>query len=218
MSKVAVALRQVVGVLLLPSLCLATDVRVVAITPGRSVDVVIDGSPITIEVGERTPEGVKLLRADRDRAVLRVDGATRTLSLVAERPAAEGHAATGGGSVTLSTDARGQFTARAFVNGQAVRCLVDTGASVTTLSTASADRIGLDYSQGAPTKAMTVNGIVDGWRVSLDSVRIGDVTVRDVDAVVVDNDTLPVVLLGMTFLEQFDMHRQGTTLVLRRRR
>src|SRR5207249_7168923 len=51
------------GVLLLPALCLATDVRVVAVTPGRSADVVIErGAPVTIEVGE-TVEGVKLLRA-----------------------------------------------------------------------------------------------------------------------------------------------------------
>ena len=54
--------------------------------------------------------------------------------------------------------------------------------------------------------------------MSLASVRIGDVTVRNVDAVVVDNDTLPVVLLGMSFLGRFDMHRQGETLILRRRR
>jgi len=223
MPNVAGALRRrmwqcVAGVLLLPPLCLATDVRVVAITPGRSADVVIDGAPITLEVGEETPEGIKLLSADRDRAVLRVDGKTKTLSLAAERPAVEGGATTRSGTVILSIDAAGHFTARGFINGRSISCLIDTGATVTTLSVSSAERIGLDYLHGAPTKAMTVNGVVDGWRVSLDSVRIGDVTVREVDAIVVDNDTLPVVLLGMSFLGRFDMHRQGPTLVLRRRR
>jgi aspartyl protease family protein len=48
-------------------------------------------------------------------------------------------------------------------------------------------------------------------------VRVGEVTVRDVDAIVLDNDTLPVGLLGMSFLNRFDMNRQGPTLVLRRR-
>src|SRR6185503_6732412 len=202
----------------LSSLCWATDVRVVAITPGRSADLVIDGGEMTLEVGEQTPEGVKLLSADRDRAVVRVDGKTKTLSLTAARPAGEAPGITGGATVTLSADARGQFAGSGLINGQRVRFLVDTGASVTTLSTAYADRIGLDYERGAPTRAMTVNGVVDGWRVSLDSVRVGNVTVHDVDAMVVNNDTLPVVLLGMTFLEQFDMQRQGGTLVLRRRR
>jgi aspartyl protease family protein len=67
-------------------------------------------------------------------------------------------------------------------------------------------------------KATTVNGVVQGWRVSLDTVRVGDTTVRDVDAMVVDNDTLPVGLLGMSFLGHFDMQRQGSILILRRRR
>ena len=203
--------------LLLPSLCLATDVRVVGLTPGRSADVVIDGDTVTLEVGEQSREGVKLLRADRDRAVLRVDGATRTLSLVAERPMVE-RSGNGGGTVTLSTDGRGHFSTPGLINGQPASLLIDTGATMTTLSTASAERIGVDYVGGAPAKAMTVNGLVDAWRVSLDSVRIGDVTVRDVDALVVDNDSLPVVLLGMNFLGHFDMHRQGDSLVLRRHR
>src|SRR5207237_3904126 len=70
------------GVLLLPVLCLAADVRVVAVTPGRSADVVIDRSaPVTIEVGE-TVDGVKLLTTDRSGAVLAVDGVTKTLQLV----------------------------------------------------------------------------------------------------------------------------------------
>jgi len=205
--------------LLLPTLCLATDVRLTGVTPGRSADLVIDGSSITLEVGESTPEGVKVLSADRDRAVVRVDGKTRTLSLTSGRPEVESRGgASGGATVVLSADGRGHFTTRALINGRSVRCLVDTGASLTTLSTATADSIGIDYANGAPTQSMTVNGIVDGWRVTLDSVRIGDVTVRDVDAVVVNNDTLPVALLGMNLLGRFDMYRQGDTLVLRRRR
>jgi len=196
--------------------CLATDVRVVGVTPGRSADVVVNGGQVTLEVGEETPEGVKLLSADRDRAVLRVDGKTRTLSVVAPAPAAGG--AAGGSTVVLTADPSGHFATRAFINGRAAPCLIDTGATLTTLSSSSADRLGLDYAHGVPTRSMTVNGVVDGWRVSLDSVRVGDVAVRDVDAVVVDNDALPIVLLGQNFLRRFDIQQQGPKLVLRRRR
>jgi aspartyl protease family protein len=171
----------VVAIVLLPALCLATDVRVVAITPGRSVDVVIDhGGPITLEVGESTPSGVKVLRVDRSSAVLQVGGVTKTFPLVAD-------------------------------------VVVDTGATLTTLSRADAQRAGVDYRRGTPARSMTANGVASGWRVSLDSVRVGDATVRNVDAMVIDSN-LPFALLGMSFLGRFDMQRQGQVLVLRRRR
>jgi aspartyl protease family protein len=207
----------VVGaLLLLPALCLATDVWVVAVTPGQSAAVVIGGgAPVTIEIGE-TVEGVTLLKADRGGAVLRVDGVTKTLPLVAEPSSVAGD--TGHGTLTLSTDAHGQFFTSGAVNGRSMRFIVDTGATWTTLSRAQAQRIGLDYRSGTPTKIMTVNGVTNGWRVSLHSVRVGGMTVHDIDAIVVDNDTLLVGLLGMSFLGRFDMHRQGSTLVLRRRR
>lgn len=206
----------VAGMLLLPALCLATDVRVVAVTASQSADLVIDGSaPVTLAVGE-TVEGVKLLRADRGGAVLRIDGITKSLPLVAAPAAVAGDL--GSDTVTLSATTRGQFFMSGSINGRSMRFVIDTGADLTTLSRAEARRIGLDYRGGMPAKAATVNGVVNGWRVSLDSVRIGDITVRDVDAMVVDNDTLSVGLLGMSFLGRFDMQRQGSTLVLRRRR
>jgi aspartyl protease family protein len=221
MPKLAMASRRRVwlccgGALLLPTLCRATEVRVVAVTPGQSADVVIEHhAPVTLDVGE-TVEGVKLLRVDRGGAVLSVDGITKRLPVVAV-PASMG-AANGSGTVTLSADARGHFFTSGTVNGRTVRFVVDTGASLTTLSRADAQRIGLHYRDGTPAQVMTVNGLVNGWRVSLGSVRVGDTTVRDVDAIVVDNDTLPVGLLGMSFLGRFDMQRQDSTLVLRRRR
>ena len=199
-----------------PAICRATEVQVVALTPGRSARVVIDrGTAVTIQVGE-TVDTVKLLRADRGSAVLSVDGATITVSLASATTSAGNAAATG--SITLVPDANGQFFASGSVNGRPVRFLVDTGASVTTLSRADAQRIGLRYRDGVPTQSMTVNGRVKGWQIALDSLRVGDVTVHDVIAVVVDNDLLPFGLLGMTYLDHFEIQRQGTTLVLRRRR
>ena len=195
--------------LVVPGLGFATDVRVVAVTPGRSVDVEIDqAAPITIEVGETTPQGVK---------VLRVDGAARTFSLVADHGGAGGGTEPGG-TIMLSADSRGQFFTTGAINGHQMQFVVDTGATLTTLSRRDAQRLGVDYRRGALTKTVTANGAVNGWRVSLASVQVGSTTVRDVDAIVVDNDMLPIGLLGMSFLGHFDMQRQGSTLVLRRRR
>jgi aspartyl protease family protein len=190
----------------------AGEAQVVAVSPGSSADVVIGGgAPITIHVGE-TVEGVTLLDAQRKGAVIRIGGVTKTLPLVAYRgPAADA------ASVTLAVDESGHFFAHGDVNGTSVPFVVDTGATLTVLSRSVADRIGLDYGGGTPIQVMTANGIVKGWRVSIDSLRIGNATERNVDAAVVDNDSLPIGLLGMSYLNRFDMHRQGSTLVLRRR-
>jgi aspartyl protease family protein len=190
----------------------AGEAQVVAVSPGSSADVVIGGgAPITIHVGE-TVEGVTLLDAQRKGAVIRIGGVTKTLPLVAYRgPAADA------AGVTLAVDESGHFFAHGDVNGTLVPFVVDTGATLTVLSRSVADRIGLDYGGGTPIQVMTANGIVKGWRVSIDSLRIGNATERNVDAAVVDNDSLPIGLLGMSYLNRFDMHRQGSTLVLRRR-
>src|SRR3989442_1913762 len=86
MPKLAMAGRAYAlgAALLLPALCLATDVRVVAVTPGQSADVVIEGrAPITIDIGE-TVDGGKLLRADPPGAVMNVHRGTKTLPLVSD--------------------------------------------------------------------------------------------------------------------------------------
>ena len=146
---------------------------------------------------------------------MRVNGVNRTLSLVAQRGSTGGG---GGDSVTLRADEKGHFVTSGAVNGSSLRFVVDTGATLIAIDRANAERIGIDYERGTPVQSMTVNGAVRGWRVTLDSVQIGGTTERDVDAIVVDNDYLPFGLLGMSYLNRFDMQRNGSTLVLRRRR
>ncbi len=194
----------------------AAEVQVVGLTPGVSADVVIDGgAPITLEVGGAPVEGVTLLETRRSGAVLRIDGAVRTVPLggVDVEDAATAQSRT----VALQADAQGHFVTRGAINGRPVRFLVDTGATLTTLSRREADRIGLDYRRGTMQRTVTANGTVEGWRVSLASVTVAAATASDVEAMVLDSDALQDVLLGMSFLGRFDLRSQGSTLVLRRR-
>jgi aspartyl protease family protein len=192
----------------------ATDVRVVAITPGRSADLLIDGrGPLTVDVGA-TIEGVTVLRADYNGAVVRFDSTTRTLALTSDPSA--GHVASGS-TLTLPADAHGQFWVKGSINERPVTFMVDTGASYVALSRSDADRLGVDYSHGRPVLFSTANGPVRGWLIVIPTMRVGDITVHDVQAGVNDGE-MPFGLLGMSFLNRFDMQRQGTTLVLRRSR
>lgn len=192
----------------------ATEVELVGVTPGRSAMLVIDGAaPLTLAVGEGV-DGVKLEHAGMDSAEVRIDGSLRTLSLVPMQGGFGGSVR--GGTIRLKADPRGQFFTDARVNGRSLNFLVDTGASLTTLSRRDADRLGLRYRNGAPARAATANGQVDGWRMTLSSLRVDKVTITDVEALIIDTD-LPMGLLGMSFLDHFDLERQGSLLVLRQR-
>ena len=53
-------------------------------------------------------------------------------------------------------------------------------------------------------------------QVKLDRVKVGDVVLNNVDALVHQQD-LPVVLLDMSFLNRMEMRREGNTMTLKKR-
>ena len=77
-------------------------------------------------------------------------------------------------------------------------------------------RIGLDPGKGQSSTAMTANGMVSVSRVKLDSVRVGEITLNNVDALLHQQD-MPVALLGMSFLNRMEMQRNGETMTLKKR-
>jgi aspartyl protease family protein len=188
------------------------DVNVVGLFPNKAV-VQIDGGKLqTLSIGQKTAEGVTLLAVARDDATFDIDGQRMTLGLGHARMKASTAAA-----VMVMADERGQFATNGEVNGIAIRFTVDTGASLVALPAIEARRLGLDYRNGPPVLMSTANGTATGYRVQLDTVRLGDVTVHGVDAVVMEGEGLPVALLGMSFLRRMDIKREGEIMTLTKR-
>lgn len=193
----------------------AADVALAGLLPGRAVVVVNGGNPRTLSVGGKTPEGVKLLAVEDGAALFEIDGKRERLVLGAHAVSSGG--AGGGSSVTLTADSRGQFFTQGSVNGAPVRFVVDTGATYVALGASDAVRAGIDYrNKGQPGQAMTANGVIRSWRVPGNSVRLGDITLHEVDVAVQENN-MPVVLLGMSFLNRVEMKRAGDTMTLKKR-
>jgi aspartyl protease family protein len=195
----------------------AVDINVVGLTAGKAVVSIEGGKPRTLSVGQVTPEGVKLISATSESAVFEVAGERRTLAVGEGAAVASAAPARGGDTVTLFSDARGHFTTVGVVNGVSLRFLVDTGATSVVLSSADARRAGVNYLGGTRVLTQTANGVVPVYSVKLDTLRIGDITVTNVDASVIEGDKLPIALLGMSFLNRMEMKRDGTTLTLIRR-
>jgi aspartyl protease family protein len=98
-----------------------------------------------------------------------------------------------------------------------VSFLVDTGATSIAMSQAEAVRIGLDLRNGQRGMASTANGLVPVVGVTLTTVRVGDVEVANVQAVVMPAQ-MPHVLLGNSFLTRFSMRRDNDVMRLELRR
>lgn len=102
-------------------------------------------------------------------------------------------------TLVYPADDRGHVVIDAAVNGAVVRLLVDTGASLVTLTPADARAAGIDPAALAFTgRASTANGPVRMAPVMLREIRIGQLSIADVPAAVLEN--LNVSLLGMSFL------------------
>jgi aspartyl protease family protein len=103
------------------------------------------------------------------------------------------------------------------VNGVSLRFIVDTGATSVVLSSGDARAAGINYLSGARTQTQTANGVIPVYAIKLDTLRVGDIVVNNVDAIVIEGGKLPMALLGMSFLNRMEMKRDGQTMTLIRR-
>ena len=198
----------------------AADINVVATTAGKAVVSINGGKPRTLTPGQTTPEGVRLVSATSESAVFEFAGKRQTLApgqsgVYGTGPA---QADRGTGSATFTADSRGHFIVNGQVNDMSLRLMVDTGASMIALTREDAARVGVNHLEGTRRRVQTANGLMLVYQVRLAKVRVGDITLHDVEAVVIaEEGKLHVSLLGMSFLNRMEMRRDGDTLTLIRR-
>ena len=121
-----------------------------------------------------------------------------------------------GGDVELTANSGGHFETAAEVNGNEIDVMVDTGATLVALTYEDAERAGLylkssDFTQGV----RTANGTAKVAPVTLASITIGDITVRNVKGAVAEQGKLHKTLLGMSFLGRLSrVEMRANSLVL----
>jgi aspartyl protease family protein len=192
-----------------------TKITVVGLFKDTAI-VVIDGKRRLIRSGDTTPEGVTLISATSTEAVLEIDGEQKRYGL--------------GGQIGGSFKPREQATVRIWptpnrmylvvgsINGYPVDFVVDTGATLVSLSGREARRLGIDYRVvGTPGQSSTASGIDTIYLVNLDRVKVGDIELRNVRGAVHDGDFPPATLLGMSFLSRLTMRQDGQVLELKKK-
>jgi len=112
-----------------------------------------------------------------------------------------------GGETRIPLARDGHYWLRATVNGVPAPFLVDTGATLTAVSTETAAAAGLSPRSGAiPIRMQTANGTVTADLATIDELRFGNVAARGLDAVIAPNIG-PTNVVGMNLLSRLSSWR-----------
>lgn len=180
----------------------APQVRVVGLFPGAAV-LNIDGQRKLLKVGQTGPEGVQVVSADAHKAVLRVGGVEQSYELEREYNGGGYSAPAARTEMSIARGNGGHYWVSGTINNQSAQFLVDTGATSVAMNEGQARRLGIDYrAVGTPMMASTASGTARGWKVTLNSVKLGGVEVLGVEAVVLEGEFPTEILLGMSYLNR----------------
>lgn len=122
-----------------------------------------------------------------------------------------------GRKVIVQADARGHFAAAFKLNGRQIDALVDTGATLVAINRSTARRVGISLnSSNFDHQVSTANGSIKAAVVNIDTLQIGKIALRDVQAVVLDDKALQTNLIGMSFLKRLGRFQaeNGTLLLV----
>ena len=193
----------------------AGDVRVVGLFSGRAV-LLVDGQQRLLKPGQTSPEGVQLISATSEEAVLLIDGQEVTARLDGRVSARKRTPEIN--EVQVWRDTAGMYTTVGSINGLPVTFLVDTGATAVAMNANQARRLGIDYRvTGRQSGVTTASGVEHAWAVTLDTVKVGDLELHNVGAVVLEGAHPSTTLLGMTFLGRLEINNDGRLMTLRKK-
>jgi aspartyl protease family protein len=217
----ACAARELIASLCVACVLLCMPVRAqqdVALA-GRMGDkalLLVQGRSVVLAVGQ-SGSGARLVRWDQDAAIVEHGGAQFKL-LVGAAPSRLGAVAAPGAGreIVIPVGPGGHFLTEGSINGQSVRFMVDTGATLVSMSRADATRLGLDLSGARAVRTLTAGGVAPAQMLTLQRVRVGAVEVYEVQALVTDSP-MPYVLLGNSFLDRFQWRRENDVMRLERR-
>lgn len=159
----------------------------------------IAGTERLLKVGERSPEGVLLVSADSQGAVIELSGEQHELDLSSriaasfEKPSES--------TVTILLNELGQYKTGGAINGRSVEFLVDTGANIVAMNSEIAASLGLNDEVGRPIQVATAGGMAKSILIELDEVQVGSIRATKVRAAIIQGPYPVDILLGMSFLQ-----------------
>ncbi len=179
--------------------------------------VTIDGKQRVLKKDKTTPEGVLLIESNSKEAVIEVEGVQKTYTLGthignAFAPPTEGK------KLILTPDSGGMYNVSGSINGTHVAFVVDTGATLVSMNSNVAKKLGIDYKlNGEVGQSYTASGKENIYVVNLKKVKVGEIELYNIQGAVHEGDFPVITLLGMSFLGKLDMKREGRIMELQKK-
>ena len=120
-----------------------------------------------------------------------------------------------GGETRIQRSPDGHYWLRADINGHPASFLVDTGATLTAISTETAEAAGIEPREGGlPVRMQTANGSVAADLATIEELRFGNVAARGLDAIIAPG-LGPTNVIGMNLLSRLASVRlEGETMIM----
>lgn len=192
-----------------------TQVNIVGLFNNKALLMINGSGPHSLSAGQ-TKEGIKLLSANSNAATLMIEGKRQVLTMgqaisIGASPSAVGSV---NSPVSLYADQAGHFFGDMSVNGAILKYLVDTGATSVTMNSNDAKSAKINYATGQKVNMATANGIVPAYKVNLNTVKLGTIILNNIDATIIDGDSPPFVLLGMSAQNKLNIKRENAIMTL----
>ena len=180
--------------------------------------VTIDGKQRILKKGKASPEGALLIEADSQQAIIKINGKQQTYTLGTQFGSNTPQKPSAGKKVSIPPDASGGYSITGAINGSSVPFIVDTGATLVSMNSNIAKRLGIDYKlEGKQSISYTASGTSKIYIVNLKRVRVGDIELSNVKGAVHEGNFPVITLLGMSFLGKLDMKREGRMMELEKK-
>jgi aspartyl protease family protein len=182
---------------------------------GNKVVIKVNGHNRILARGQKSKEGIEVLSFNRNEVIVRVHGKRYRYKKRSKKGIALEDEVTIPFTDVPAIGLSGYYVS-GFINGKKTGFLVDTGATDVALTLKDAKRLNIRLHKKDRIDVGLAGGIKgEGWRTTLDSVRLGDIEIKNVSAIVIKSRQNVNVLLGMSFLKKLEFRQSKDKMILR---
>lgn len=171
-----------------------------------------------LNIGDITTGGLQLVSSSSSTAVFKNEhGQFISMGITDQISAAYNYNQDEFNNETISLNQNNQYETSISIDGKEVKGIIDTGANFVTINKNIASQLNISYKKDEnKVKVSTANDKTNGYKIILSTIKLGDIELHNIEAVVMDNDQPENVLIGMSFLKNLDIKYSGDRLKLKK--